>query len=118
MLIVAWETTAACNLSCRYCRACATPSPDPDELSLAEVVLKPGCLRQSEEVVGASDRAEFWRAVVTQPDEVVTDDSFVQLPLIDRQPEVGPLTCVRGGHAQVVEGVELGKIFCTAQVVE
>jgi len=36
MLIVAWETTAACNLSCRYCRACATPSPDPDELSLDE----------------------------------------------------------------------------------
>ena len=36
MLIVAWETTAACNLSCRYCRACATPSPDPDELSLEE----------------------------------------------------------------------------------
>jgi radical SAM protein with 4Fe4S-binding SPASM domain len=36
MLIVAWETTAACNLSCRYCRACATPSPEPDELSLIE----------------------------------------------------------------------------------
>ena len=36
MLIVAWETTAACNLSCRYCRACATPSPDPDELSHEE----------------------------------------------------------------------------------
>ncbi|HEX7445131.1 MAG TPA: radical SAM protein [Methanothrix sp.] len=38
MLIVAWETTAACNLSCRYCRACATPSPDPDELSLEEAL--------------------------------------------------------------------------------
>ncbi len=38
MLIVAWETTAACNLSCHYCRACATPSPDPDELSLEEAL--------------------------------------------------------------------------------
>jgi len=38
MLIVAWETTAACNLSCRYCRACATPSPEPDELSLDEAL--------------------------------------------------------------------------------
>ena len=38
MLIVAWETTAACNLSCRYCRACATPAPEPDELSTAEAL--------------------------------------------------------------------------------
>ena len=36
MLIVAWETTAACNLSCSYCRACATAQPQPDELSTAE----------------------------------------------------------------------------------
>ena len=38
MLIVAWETTAACNLSCRYCRACATPAPEPDELSTEEAL--------------------------------------------------------------------------------
>jgi radical SAM protein with 4Fe4S-binding SPASM domain len=38
MLIVAWETTAACNLSCRYCRACATPAPEPDELNTKEAL--------------------------------------------------------------------------------
>lgn len=38
MLIVAWETTAACNLSCRYCRACAVPAPEPDELNTKEAL--------------------------------------------------------------------------------
>jgi radical SAM protein with 4Fe4S-binding SPASM domain len=38
MLIVAWETTAICNLSCRYCRASATASPDPDELDTEEAL--------------------------------------------------------------------------------
>ncbi len=38
MLIVAWETTAACNLSCSYCRASATALPQPDELSTAEAL--------------------------------------------------------------------------------
>jgi AdoMet-dependent heme synthase len=36
MLIVAWETTSACNLRCSYCRAGATAEPDPDELSTKE----------------------------------------------------------------------------------
>jgi len=36
MLIIAWETTAACNLSCSYCRASASPNPQPDELNTAE----------------------------------------------------------------------------------
>jgi radical SAM protein with 4Fe4S-binding SPASM domain len=35
-LIVAWEVTAACNLSCGYCRAEAMTSPAPDELSTNE----------------------------------------------------------------------------------
>jgi AdoMet-dependent heme synthase len=38
MLIVAWEATAACNLSCSYCRAGASPGPDPDELSTEEAI--------------------------------------------------------------------------------
>ncbi len=38
MLIVAWETTAACNLSCRYCRASASHEPGPDELSTREAL--------------------------------------------------------------------------------
>ncbi|VVB72090.1 Coenzyme PQQ synthesis protein E [uncultured archaeon] len=38
MLIVAWETTAECNLSCRYCRASASASPDPDELDTSEAL--------------------------------------------------------------------------------
>ncbi|MCX6677708.1 MAG: radical SAM protein [Methanothrix sp.] len=38
MLIVAWEVTAACNLSCGYCRASASPLPDPDELSTKEAL--------------------------------------------------------------------------------
>ncbi len=38
MLIVAWETTAACNLSCGYCRASATQLPDKRELVHAEAV--------------------------------------------------------------------------------
>ncbi len=36
MLIVAWETTAACNLICSYCRACASALPDQGELSTKE----------------------------------------------------------------------------------
>ncbi|HQJ80314.1 MAG TPA: radical SAM protein, partial [Methanothrix sp.] len=38
MLIVAWETTAACNLACSYCRAAASQEPDPDELSSEEAL--------------------------------------------------------------------------------
>lgn len=38
MLILAWETTAACNLKCSYCRASATPSPDEEELSTKEAL--------------------------------------------------------------------------------
>jgi radical SAM protein with 4Fe4S-binding SPASM domain len=38
MLIVAWEVTAACNLSCGYCRASASSLPDPDELSTKEAL--------------------------------------------------------------------------------
>ncbi len=38
MLIVAWETTAACNLKCSYCRASATALPSPDELSTDEAL--------------------------------------------------------------------------------
>ena len=36
MLIVAWETTAACNLKCSYCRACASALPEEDELTTDE----------------------------------------------------------------------------------
>jgi radical SAM protein with 4Fe4S-binding SPASM domain len=36
MLIIAWETTSACNLKCSYCRARATAEPDPNELSTKE----------------------------------------------------------------------------------
>lgn len=38
MLIVAWETTSACNLQCGYCRAAASALPSPDELSTDEAV--------------------------------------------------------------------------------
>lgn len=38
MLIVAWESTAACNLACSYCRAKASSRPDPDELSTEEAL--------------------------------------------------------------------------------
>jgi len=38
MLIVAFEVTAACNLSCGYCRASASPLPDADELSTGEAL--------------------------------------------------------------------------------
>ncbi|HOK58372.1 MAG TPA: radical SAM protein [Methanothrix sp.] len=37
MLLVAWESTGACNLSCSYCRAAAEPEPSADELSTDEV---------------------------------------------------------------------------------
>lgn len=35
-MILAWETTSACNLECLHCRASATPEPRPGELSTAE----------------------------------------------------------------------------------
>ena len=35
-LLVYWETTRACALACRHCRASAMPLPDPRELSAAE----------------------------------------------------------------------------------
>ena len=38
MLIVAFEVTAACNLSCGYCRASASSRPDADELSTKEAL--------------------------------------------------------------------------------
>lgn len=34
--LVIWETTRACHLACRHCRAEAVPDPDPDELGTAE----------------------------------------------------------------------------------
>jgi len=34
--LVAWETTRACNLACRHCRAEARPAPPPGELSPLE----------------------------------------------------------------------------------
>ncbi|MCX8206986.1 MAG: radical SAM protein [Methanothrix sp.] len=37
MLLVAWESTGACNLSCSYCRASAERAPSADELSTAEI---------------------------------------------------------------------------------
>lgn len=38
MLIIAWETTGACNLSCSYCRAAATALPSPEELTTEEAL--------------------------------------------------------------------------------
>jgi len=35
-MLVFWETTRACLLACRHCRASATPDPLPGELSTAE----------------------------------------------------------------------------------
>ncbi|MDR1607665.1 MAG: radical SAM protein, partial [Deltaproteobacteria bacterium] len=34
--LVAWETTVACNLACRHCRAEAVPNPLPGELNWSE----------------------------------------------------------------------------------
>jgi radical SAM protein len=34
--IVIWETTQACDLACKHCRACAIPSRSPDELTTEE----------------------------------------------------------------------------------
>lgn len=34
--IVLWETTQACDLACRHCRADARPARDPDELTFEE----------------------------------------------------------------------------------
>ena len=36
MLIIAWELTAACDLSCQYCRASASHEPDQGELDTDE----------------------------------------------------------------------------------
>lgn len=35
--VIAWESTGACNLKCRHCRAGATREPSPDELGTSEV---------------------------------------------------------------------------------
>src|SRR6187431_269068 len=34
--IAIWETTQACDLACKHCRACARPERDSRELSTAE----------------------------------------------------------------------------------
>ncbi|MBI4564604.1 MAG: TIGR04053 family radical SAM/SPASM domain-containing protein [Planctomycetes bacterium] len=34
--LVIWETTQACDLACRHCRACAIPGPIPGELTTDE----------------------------------------------------------------------------------
>ncbi|MFA5027565.1 MAG: TIGR04053 family radical SAM/SPASM domain-containing protein [Candidatus Methylomirabilota bacterium] len=36
--LVAWETTRACDLACRHCRAVAQPAADPRQLSTGEAV--------------------------------------------------------------------------------
>lgn len=36
--IVIWETTQACDLACRHCRASAQPSRNPGELTTAEAL--------------------------------------------------------------------------------
>jgi MoaA/NifB/PqqE/SkfB family radical SAM enzyme len=36
LLRVYWETTRACNLACRHCRARAEPDPKPGKLTFAE----------------------------------------------------------------------------------
>ena len=38
MLIIAWELTAACNLSCQYCRASASLESDEGELDTDEAI--------------------------------------------------------------------------------
>lgn len=35
-LLIFWETTSACNLACRHCRACARPDPLDGELTESE----------------------------------------------------------------------------------
>lgn len=35
--VIAWESTRACNLVCKHCRADAQIDPDPEELTTAEV---------------------------------------------------------------------------------
>ncbi|MDR3205160.1 MAG: radical SAM protein [Deltaproteobacteria bacterium] len=37
--LVAWETTGACNLVCRHCRAEAQNTPDPDELNSEQALI-------------------------------------------------------------------------------
>ena len=34
--VVIWETTQACDLACKHCRACAIPSRSPEELTTGE----------------------------------------------------------------------------------
>lgn len=36
--VVAWESTVACNLACVHCRASAQTTPEPDEMTTAEVL--------------------------------------------------------------------------------
>jgi heme b synthase len=36
--VIAWESTQACNLVCRHCRASAQEQPAPDELTTDEVI--------------------------------------------------------------------------------
>jgi len=35
-ILVFWETTRACELACRHCRAEAMPEPAPGELTTSE----------------------------------------------------------------------------------
>ncbi len=45
--LIIWETTQACDLACRHCRASAQPLADPGELTTAE---GEGLLRQAKEM--------------------------------------------------------------------
>ncbi|HTW07504.1 MAG TPA: TIGR04053 family radical SAM/SPASM domain-containing protein [Acidimicrobiales bacterium] len=49
-ILVFWETTRACELACRHCRAEAMPEPAPDELTTSE-----GC-RLIEQLAGFGPR--------------------------------------------------------------
>ena len=108
-LRVYWETTRACDLACRHCRAVAAPAPDPAELTTPEG------LRLLERL--AAFGAPLPHVILTGGDPLKRADLFV---LIDRAralglgvsvaPSATPLLtpeAIRRLHAAGVEAISL-----------
>ena len=108
-LRVYWETTDACDLACRHCRAEATPSADPHELSTAEG------LQLFDDLARFGDPLPH--LVLTGGDPLKRDDLFVLIDAARRKgfgvsvaPSATPLltdAAIRALHAHGVDAISL-----------
>jgi len=94
-ILVLWETTKACPLSCKHCRAEADLKPAPDELSTFESI------KLMEELSSLNPPPAL---ILSGGDPMMREDLF---ELIDRGTEMGiPIGIAPAGTERVLEKAE------------